>query len=149
MSPRRKLAAALAIFLIAGGATSAALAAHGHSRTSTAPKLVEGKTLLVAAAAYLGVPTATLKRELRPGHPLAAIVLTIPGRSVAGLEGALAHDALANLHEHHDDAGVPAGNAYAKSWVRKRVAGVVAGTCPLELGASFLKLGGSCPGMRL
>src|SRR5579862_7854314 len=146
MSPKRKLVAALAIFLIAGGATGAALAASSHSSSTTTPRLVQGKSLLAASAAYLGTTLPALKSELHPGHPLAAIASATPGRSVAGLQAALYHDALARLGK-----GKVARTraAFVHAWLHKRIAGYVAGTCPLSLGKRFLRLGGTCPGMMM
>jgi hypothetical protein len=148
MSLKRKLAAALAILMIAGGATGAALAARGHANATVAPRLVQGRSLLGTASAYLGVSLPQLKSELHPGHPLAAIAGTTPGRTVAGLRAALYHDANANLRKVEATMS-PARMAYVRGWLHKKIAGFVAGTCPLKLGGLFIKLGGSCPGMSM
>lgn len=149
MSRRRKLLAGLAAaFVLAGAATGGAIAARGHGSATTAPRYVQGKSLLAAAAAYLGVQLPALKQEVRPGHPLADIVSATPGRTVAGLRAALFHDAAANLRKAEASMS-QTRTAYVRSWLRKRIAGFVAGTCPLKVGGLFVKLGGSCPGMSM
>ncbi len=148
MSLKRKVIVGAAILLIAGGATGGALAARAHGSATTAPRLVEGKSLLVASAAYLGMSLPALKHELHPGHPLAAIASTMSGRTVAGLRAALYHDATWILRK--DEASMSrTRSAIVHSWLQKRIAGFVAGTCPLKLGGLFVKLGGSCPGMSM
>jgi len=146
MSLRRKLVAAAAILLIAGGATGGALAAQSQ-RALPAVNL-HAKSLYGAAASYLGISTAVLERELRPGHPLAAVASTTPGRSVAGLQSAL----FAYVLAQHRLTAMPVSAAKRQvenSTIRKRVDGFVAGTCPLKLGKLFKSLSGGCHGMGM
>jgi hypothetical protein len=149
MSSRRKLAALAAVLLVAGGATGGALAARSHAAVRTAPvPHVAGKSLLTAASIYLGIPLAQLKQELRPGHPLAAVASSTPGRTVAGLRATLVYDAMTNLHRSQG-ALSNVRLSYAHAWLTKRIRGYVAGTCPLGVRGMFVKLGGGCPGMKM
>jgi hypothetical protein len=149
MSSRRKLVALVAVLLVAGGATGGALAARSHAAVKTAPvPHLAGKSLLVASSIYLGIPLAQLRSELRPGHPLAEIARSTPGRTVGGLRATLVYDAMANLHRAQG-AISQVRLTYAHTWLRRRIAGYVAGTCPLKLGGMFVKLGGGCPGMKM
>jgi hypothetical protein len=149
MSSRRKLAALAAVLLVAAGATGGALAARSHSTVKPTPvPHLAGKSLITAASIYLGIPLARLKSELRPGHPLAAVASSTPGRSVAGLRATLVYDAMTNLHRAQG-ALSRVRTRYAHAWLRKRIAGYVAGTCPLKLHGMFVKLGGGCPGMKM
>ena len=149
MSSRRKAAALAAVLLVAGGATGGALAARSHAEVKAAPvPHLAGKSLLAASSIYLGVPLARLRREVRPSHPLAEIASRTPGRSVAGLRATLLYDAMANLHRAQ--GAIPQVRLrYAHTWLSKRIAGYVAGTCPLRLAGMFVKLGGGCPGMSM
>jgi hypothetical protein len=149
MSSRRKLATLTAVLLVAGGATGGALAARSHAAVKTAPvPHLAGKSLLAAASIYLGIPLAQLKSQLHPGHPLAAVASSTPGRTVGGLRATLVYDAMANLHRAQG-AISQVRLTYAHTWLRRRIAGYVAGTCPLKLGGMFVKLGGGCPGMKM
>jgi hypothetical protein len=149
MSSRRKLAALVAVLLVAGGATGGALAARSHATVKTAPvPHLAGRSLLRAASIYLGIPLAQLKHELRPGNPLAAIASSTPGRTVAGLRATLVYDAMANLHRAQGATSL-VRMRYAHTWLRRRIAGYVAGTCPLKVAGMFVKLGGGCPGMKM
>jgi hypothetical protein len=147
MSSRRKLAALAMVCLVAAGATGGALAARGHAAAQTAPvPHLAGKSLLGAASIYLGIPVAQLKQELHPGRPLATVASSTPGHSVAGLRATLVYDAMANLHRAQG-AISQVRLRYAQTWLRRRIGGYVAGTCPLRLAGMFIKLGGGCPGM--
>ena len=149
MSSRRKLAALAAVLLVAGGATGGALAARSHATAKTAPvPHLAGKNLLAAASIYLGIPLAQLKHELRLGHPLAAVATSTAGRTVAGLRATLVYDAMTNLHRAQG-ALSNVRLSYAHKWLSRRIAGYVAGTCPLKLNGMFVKLGGGCPGMKM
>ncbi|HZT83924.1 MAG TPA: hypothetical protein VE984_00700 [Gaiellaceae bacterium] len=149
MSSRRKLAALAAVLLVAAGATGAALASQGRSTVKPAPvPHLAGKSLIDAAAIYLGIPVARLKGDLRPGHPLAAVARSTPGRSVAGLRATLVYDAMTNLHRAQG-ALSRVRMRYAHAWLSRRIAGYVAGACPLSLHGMFVKLGGGCPGMKM
>ena len=145
MTRRRKLVAgAVVVLLLAGAATGVALA---HSQPAyAAPRLVLGKPLLTAAAAYLGVPLKTLKSEVRPNHPLAAIARSTPGRTVAGLQAALVHDAKWRLDQGHMGVG-GLQRRYITTWLNHHIAPWVAGQCPLHLSQLFIRLGGTCAGM--
>lgn len=145
MSRRRKLVVGVAaVLLLAGVATGVALARSQPAYA--APRLVEGKPLLTAAAAYLGVPVGTLKGEVRPDHPLAAIARSTPGRTVAGLQAALVHDAQWRLDQGHMGVGGPQ-RRYVTAWLNRHIAPWIAGQCPLKLSALFIRLGGTCAGM--
>jgi hypothetical protein len=149
VSLKRKLLIGVSVFLLAGGATGGALAARSHSSVKPAPvPHVAGKSLLAAASIYLGIPLAQLKSELHPGHPLAAVVSSTPGRSVAGLRATLVYDAMTNLHRAQGALSL-VRTRYAHTWLSRRISGYVAGTCPLKLGGMFVKLGGGCPGMKM
>jgi hypothetical protein len=147
MTRRRKLVAVVAAaVLLAGAATGVALA-RGQAPANAAPRLVEGKSLLAASAAYLGIPLRTLRGEVRPGHPLATIASSTPGRTVAGLRAALVHDAAWRLDSGHMVVGGDK-RRYIMGWLRQHIAAWVAGQCPLHLSALFIKLGGTCQGME-
>jgi hypothetical protein len=149
MSSRRKLATLTVVLLVAAGATGGALASQSHSAVKAVPvPHLAGKGLLAAASIYLAIPLPQLKRELHPGHPLAAIASNTPGRTVAGLKATLVYDAMASLHRAQG-AISRVRMRYAHTWVVKRVSAYVAGACPLRLGNVFVKLGGGCPGMSM
>ena len=149
MSLKRKLLIGVSVLLVAGGATGGALAARSHAAVKTAPVAhVAGKSLLKASSIYLGIPLSQLKRELTPDHPLAAIASSTPGRTVAGLRATLVYDAMTNLHRSQG-AISQTRMRYAHAWLTKRIAGYVAGTCPLKVRGMFVKLGGGCPGMKM
>jgi hypothetical protein len=149
MSSRRKLAAFSAVLLLAGGATGGALAARSGATAKAAPvPHLAGKGLLAAASIYLGIPRAQLRRELHPGHPLAAIARSTPGHTVAGLRATLIYDAMASLHRAQG-AVSRVRMRFAHTWVKKRVAAYIAGACPLKLGKVFVRLGGGCAGMSM
>jgi hypothetical protein len=146
MTRRRKLVAGVAaLVLLAGAATGVALARSPGAYA--APRLVEGKSLPAAAAAYLGVSLQALKGEVRPGHPLAAIARSTPGRTVPGLTAALVHDAAARLDSGHMGVGGPK-RKFIKTWLRRHIAPYVAGQCPLHMSALMIRLGGTCNGME-
>jgi len=148
MSRGRKLVAGVAaVLLLAGAATGAALA-RTQVGANGAPRLVEGKSLLVASAAYLGIPLRTLKGELHPGHPLAAIARSTPGRTVAGLKAALFHDALSKVGAGHEAVGGPR-LTFINGWLHRHIAAYVAGLCPLSMSSLAIRLGGTCPGMSM
>lgn len=147
MPRRRKLLAGVAaVLLLAGAATGVALA---HNRVgANPPRLVEGKSLLVASAAYLGIPLRTLKGDLHPGHPLAAIARAVPGRTVAGLRAALFHDEAGKLDQGHEAVG-GVRRRFIVGWLHRHIAGYVAGLCPLHMSALAIRFGGTCPGMSM
>jgi len=149
VSLERKLLVGVSVLLLAGGATGGALAAHSHAAAKTAPvPHLAGKSLLAAASIYLGIPPAQLRREVRPGHPLAAVASSTPGRTVAGLRATLVYDAMANLHRAQGAISQVRAR-YAHAWLRRRIGGYIAGTCPLRVRGMFVKLGGGCPGMKM
>ena len=149
MSLKRKLLIGVSVLVVATGATGGALAARSHAAVKAAPvPHVAGKSLLTASSIYLGIPLAKLKSELKPGHPLAEIAKSTPGRSVAGLRATLVFDAMTNLH-HAQGALSTVRTSYARTWLTRRIAGYVAGTCPLKVTGMFVKLGGGCPGMKM
>jgi len=132
------------VLLLAGAAIGIALARSQPAYA--APRLVKGKPLMTAAAAYLGVSLKTLKAEVHPGHPLAAIARSTPGRTVAGLQAALVHDAKWRLDQGHMGVGGPQ-RRYITTWLNRHIAPYIAGQCPLRLNQLFIKLGGTCSGM--
>jgi len=146
MTRRRKLVVGVVVaLLLAGAATGVALA---RNQGASAPRLVQGKPLLTAAAAYLGVPLHTLKGEVHPGHPLAAIARATPGRTVAGLTSALVHDASFRLTEGQGHMAIGRVQAHSYSaFLHKHIAAYVAGLCPLHLSKLMISLGGTCNGM--
>jgi hypothetical protein len=149
MSSRRKFATLAAVLLLAGAATGGALAARSHRTVKTAPvPHLAGKSLLDAASIYLGIPLPHLKHEVTPRHPLAEIAKSTPGRTVGGLRATLVYDAMTNLHRSQG-ALSQVRMRYAHTWLTKRIAGYVAGTCPLSVRGMFVKLGGGCPGMKM
>lgn len=147
MTRKRKLVAGVAAALLVAGAATGVAIARSPSAYA-APRLVEGKPLLTAAAAYLGVPLQTLKGEVRPSHPLAAIARSTPGRTVAGLQAALVHDAKWRLDQGHMGVG-GIQRRYVMAWLNRHIAPWVAGQCPLRLSQLFIKLGGTCSGMMM
>jgi hypothetical protein len=140
------VAGVAAVVLLAGAATGVALARSQSAYA--APRLVQGKPLLTAAAAYLGVPRQTLKGELHPGHPLAAIARSTPARTVAGLNAALFHDEVGKLDQGHEAVG-GVRRRFIVGWLHRHIAGYVAGLCPLHMSALAIRLGGTCPGMSM
>jgi len=148
MSGRRKLVVGVAAALLLAGAATGVALARNQVGANAPPRLVEGKSLLVAAAAYLGVPLRTLKAELRPGHPLAAIARSTPGRTVAGLKAALFHDAVTKVGAGHEAVG---GRrlSFITGWLHRHIAAYVAGLCPLSMSSLAIRLGGTCPGMSM
>ena len=147
MTRKRKLVAGVVIaVLLAGAATGVALARNQGA--TPAPQLVKGKSLMVAAAAYLGVRVHVLKHELHPGHPLAAIARATPGRSVEGLKAALFHDAKGSLGKIHT-ALAANEHGFSPAWLRHRIAGYVAGVCPLHMSQLKVARGSTCPGMSM
>ena len=85
------------VYLIAAAAlvTAAVLLAlvlgafSGHHASNSSPSATAGgvgQAGVRAAASYLGMPPAQLRRELRSGRTLAQIASSTPGRSAAGLE---------------------------------------------------------------
>ncbi len=149
MSLKRKLAVGAVLLLVAGGATAGALAARGPQSAKSAPAVnLHAKNLYGAAASYLGISTRTLRSELHPGHPLAAIASSTSGRSIAGLRSAL----LAYVLAQHRKTAMPVSpgkRAVENRVMRQRVNGFVAGTCPLKLGKLFRSLAGGCHGMSM
>jgi len=151
MSSRRKLATLTAVLLVAGGATGGALAARSYATAKTAPvPHLGGKSLIRAASIYLGIPLVQLKHELHQGHTtLADVATSTSGRTVAGLRATLVYDAMTNLHRAQG-AISRLRMRFAHAWLRKRITGYIAGTCPLGFGRGmFLKLGGGCAGMKM
>lgn len=145
MTRRRKLlVAGVAVLVLTGAAIGIALARSQPAYA--APRLVQGKPLMTAAAAYLGRDVKTLKGEVHPGHPLAAIARSTPGRTVPGLQAALVHDAIFRLDQGHMGVGGKT-RGYIKAWLNRHIAPYIRGQCPLKLSALFIRLGGTCSGM--
>jgi len=145
MTRRRKLVGGVAALVVVAGAATGAVLAQSQPAYA-APKLVQGKPLMTASAAYLGVSLQTLKGEVHPGHPLAAIARSTPGRTVAGLQAALVHDALWRLDQGHMGVG-GLKRRFMTAWLYRHVTPWVAGQCPLKLSQLFIRLGGTCQGM--
>jgi hypothetical protein len=112
--------AALATAVKAGGLTAAkerAALASLHSRVGTRVRRAGSYPgavgrlpvrTLAAAAAYLGVSPARLRRELRAGRTLAQVAKATPGKSAAAMIAALVADTKARL-----SASVAAGGMTA------------------------------------
>jgi hypothetical protein len=148
MTRRGKLVAGIAAALLLAGAATGVALARSPSGSATAPRLVEGKSLMVAAAAYLGLRLHVLKGELHPGHPLAAVARSTPGRSVSGLRAALFHDAKGQLGAGHT-ALAANEHGYTPAWLRHRIAAYVEGVCPLHMSQLKVARGSTCPGMSM
>jgi hypothetical protein len=145
MTRRRKLVAGVAaVIVLAGVATGVALARSQPAYA--APRLVLGKPLMTAAAAYLGVSLKTLKGEVTHSRPLTAIARSTPGRTVAGLQAAIVHDAKWRLDQGHMGVG-GIQRRYVTKWLNRHIAPWIAGQCPLKLSQLFIRLGGTCQGM--
>jgi hypothetical protein len=152
VSFKRKLLAGTAVFLFAGGATGAAIAASGDGRSLPAAphQLRLGSTsragFLAATARYLGTDVATLRHETKGGTTLAAIANRTSGRSEKQLTGLLVTAATVKLQLISDRAMSPAQKGALRRLVRPRVVGFLNDTCPLALGSLGRHLAG-CPGM--
>ncbi len=101
---KRNAMIALAIAAIAAGVIVAVASSGGggHARGSAARAKGEaaragGRTEAQAAAAYLGLTTAELHRQLQSGHTLAQIADTTGGKSATGLVEALLSKRAAQL----------------------------------------------------
>jgi hypothetical protein len=148
MRLERELVASVAVLLVAGGATGAALGAAGHGGAHSSHVVAHPRNLYQAAASYLGTDTRTLEREVHPGHTLADIASTTSGKSVRGLEAAL----LSYVHAQFRKGAAPTSAAKRSVMLRvmrQRVEGFATGTCPLKLGALFKSLSGGCHGMSM
>ena len=152
MSFKRKLLAGTAVFLLAGGATGAAIAASGHGRSlPPAPHQLRLTStsragFLKAAAQYLGTNVATLHRETKGGTTLAELANRTSGRSEKQLTGLLLAAATVKLQLISDRAMSTAQKGALRRLVRPRIVGFLNDTCPLALGALGNHLAG-CPGM--
>lgn len=80
------LIAAVVAIASSGGSSTSATRTAGRGPGVTAP---EATGPISVAAAYLGIPRAKLRGELRSGRTLAQVAGSISGRSVAGLTAAL------------------------------------------------------------
>jgi len=148
MTRKRKLVAGVVVALLLAGVATGVALARSKAAATTAPRLVEGNSLMVASAAYLGVTVRTLKGELHPGHPLAAIARSTPGRTVVGLRAALFHDAKGRLGAGHT-ALAANEHGFTRAWLRHRIAAYVAGVCPLHMSQLKVARGSTCPGMSM
>ena len=148
MTRKGKLVAGVAAALLLAGAATGVALARNQAGSTTAPRLVQGKSLMVASAAYLGMKVRTLKGELHPGHPLAAIARSTPGRTVEGLRAALFHDAKGKLGAGHT-ALAANEHGFSPAWLKHRIAAYVAGVCPLHMSQLKVARGSTCPGMSM
>jgi hypothetical protein len=108
-SVRQKVVAGAAVAVLVGGGAFAAVSATGQRNGSR--RLQAGHAAhrlhrqdLIAAAAYLGIAPARLRKELRSGKTLARLADATPGRSSAGLV-----DALVGARKQRLAAAVAAG----------------------------------------
>jgi hypothetical protein len=89
---RRLAAIAIGVLVLAGAAGAIAAGSDGkprhEQRRAASPRLTLRD--LRAAAAYLGVPPTELASELRSGKSLDEVAAATPGKSAAGVVGALA-----------------------------------------------------------
>ncbi len=92
---RRRLALVTVFAALLVGGTAVALGATGssstprHRRAHAHASVHRAGALLPAAAGYLGISTAELRKKLRSGQTLAQIAAATPGRTEAGLIAAL------------------------------------------------------------
>lgn len=155
MKRERRLVVWIAVLLLAGGGTGAAIAAVDHSggahtarQAAPAQQVHNGaKSLVEVAAAYLGVDVRTLNRELGAGRTLAQVARATPDRSVAGLTRTLLVHTQARLQTV---AGAMSHAKYTAihALLQRRLGAFVAGTCPLKLG-TLAKILGGCHGMSM
>jgi hypothetical protein len=154
VSLKRKLVAAgAAILVIAGGATGAAIAASGNSRSlPPAPHQLRlagtsKADFLRATARYLGTDVATLRHDTKgAGRTLAEIADATQGRSAKELSALLVAAASTKLQLISDRAMSLPQRAALGALLRHRITGFLNDTCPLALGALAKHLAG-CPGM--
>jgi hypothetical protein len=86
------LVAAIAAFVLVGGASFAAINAAQDGKR-------QPRTTLAAASAYLGVSEAQLRGDLSSGKSLAQVAAATPGRSAAGLIEAIVGARRARLEQ--------------------------------------------------
>jgi len=140
------------VFVVAGGAAGAGLAASGHGRSvQPAPYrlFLHGTTraaFVGATAQYLGTDLATLRRETKSGRTLAEIANATGGRSERQLAALLVAAATSKLLLISDGAMSTAKRQALHALVRQRITGFLNDTCPLALAAFARHLAG-CPGM--
>jgi len=154
VSLKRKLVAAgLAMLVLAGGATGAAIAASGHGRSlPPAPHHLRLASttragFLRATAQYLGTGVATLRHETKSGRTLGEIANATSGRSAKQLSALLVSAASVKLQLISDRAMSTAQKGALRRILRPRITGFLNDTCPLALGALGKHLAG-CPGMN-
>jgi hypothetical protein len=99
------------------GAAKARLAARAaslHERVNAAVNRTGRRgRLLGAAASYLGLTVPTLRDDLRAGRSLAQVAASTPGRSVAGLIGALVAARKATLQSEASSGAITQARADA------------------------------------
>ncbi len=103
---KRRVALVVALVAMLAGGTAVALAATGATGSHHGGHAHAGKArhgLLAAAAGYLGISRAELRKELGSGKTLAQIAAATPGRSEAGLVAALSAAARRRLSERSAD----------------------------------------------
>jgi|SRR5579884_123113 len=150
MRLERKLATGAALFVLAGGATSGALAASGGSAPvrQQLPFHANRHGLLQASADYLGVDLTALRQELKGGKTLAQLANATPGRSEKGLVNLLVADASEEIQRIADRPLQRAQKRALRPWLRRRVAGFLDKTCPFSLVGLEQHLAG-CAAARL
>lgn len=154
MSFKRKLLAGTAVFLLAGGATGAAIAASGQGRSlPPAPRQlriasVAKASFVKATAQYLGTDVATLRHEMKGGTTLAAIANRTSGRSAKQLSALLLSAASLKLQLIADHALTPSEKAAVSRQLQRQITGFLTDTCPLTLGSIAKHLAG-CAGMGM
>ena len=118
LSPRHKLAAAAAAAAVLGGAAGALLAVTGGqsaspSRRAAAAQRSRGE--ISAAASYLGLKRAELRRRVGSGESLAGVADATGGRSSAGLIDAILAVRLARLRAEVAAGSITAAAANARA----------------------------------
>jgi len=154
VSFRRKLLAGTAVFLLAGGATGAAIAASSKGRSlPPAPHQlrlasVARASFVKATARYLDTNVATLRHQVKGGRTLAEIADATPGRSAKQLSALLMSAASVKLQLMADRALTPTEQQSLRTQLRRQIVGFLTDTCPLALGSIAKHLAG-CAGMGM
>jgi hypothetical protein len=153
VSLKRKLVAGGAALLVAGGGTGAGLAASGHGGSvqlagHAPPFRATHAGFVRASAYYLGIETATLRRDMKSGRTIAEVANATPGRSEQQLRSYLVHAATVRLAAVAHRPLSPPERRTLRSWLTRRVGGWLNDTCPLSL-AGFSKHLGGCHGMNM
>ena len=153
MSFKRKLVAGGAALLVAVGGTSAGLAASGHGKHAQLPRhaptfRATTAGFIRASAYYLGIDTATLRKDMKSGKTIAEVANATSGRSERQLTSYLVSAATVRLTAVAHRPLSPPERRTLGSWLTRRVDGWLNDTCPLSL-TGFSKHLGGCHGMNM